>query len=166
MVDPFFGAIGALQALGQMGGGALDRILKLRDAKLDAKALRRMLLLEVHYNLAILDVAIGRKEPLTQDALWRVPPLLQTQVFEAVLGSSKEATLVAKSLKGLKIQDEDLISESSGVIANLYSRLVALQGLAALHRQVVLKNVKIDARLKNLRSSLQDLRKALGQKEG
>ena len=161
MLEAVFGGIGAAKALAEVSSGPLDRYLKMRAAKLDAKALRRMLLLEVRYNLAILDVAVGRKAPLAEDALWNVPSLLQTEMLEAVLGSSKEAEVLTKQMKGIKIEDKDLISETSGVIANIYARIVALQGLGVLNRRVGLQSVKIELRLKNLHTSLKALRESL-----
>ena len=163
-MEPISAGLGLLFTSSQMAGGLIDRITKLRDANFDAKALCRMLLLEVRYNLAVLDVAVAQKEPLSRDALWRVPPLLRAEVLEALLGSGKEAGVIAKVLKDLKASDKDLITESSGIIPNLYSRIIALQGLAVLHQQVVLEKLKIEVRLKNLHRDYQALRKTLNTK--
>lgn len=160
-MEPISTLVGTAFTSSQMASGMIDRLLRFRDAKLDAKALRRLLLLETRYNLALLDVAVGRKEKLPADALWHVPPLLRVEVMEAVLGEGKEAASVAKELKSLKVADAELLNEGSGVLPNLYARVIALQGLAVLNRQVVLQNIKIAVRLTNLNRDLQEVRKVL-----
>jgi len=164
MIEPISAAIGAAYESSQIAGGLVDRFIKAREAKLDAKALRRMVLLEVRYNLAILEVAIHSKNPLPPAALWLVPALLRADALEVVLGGSKAASAFTKTLDGVKVSDANLLKDSSGVIPNLYSRVTALQGLAALHRQVPLDKVKIELRLRNLMRDLLALRSVLAKR--
>jgi hypothetical protein len=164
MIDPISAAVGAAYDSSQIAGGLVDRFIKARQAKLDAKALRRMVLLEVRYNLAILKVAIHSKNPLPPEALWLVPALLRADSLEVVLGASKAANALTKTLEGVKVSDEDLLQDASGVIPNLYSRVTALKGLAALHRQVPLDKVKIELRLRNLLRDMLALRSVLAKR--
>ena len=109
MIDPFSAAVGAAYNSSQMAGGLVDRVIKARQAKLDAKALRRMVLLEIRYNLAILEVAIGAMNPLPPEALWRVPALLRADSLEVLLGAGKAANALTKTLEETKVSDDDLL---------------------------------------------------------
>jgi len=155
LIEPVSAALGAASAAKSLLGGVTDRWRSTKLAQLDEKALNRLLLLEFRRNQAILDVAVGKAEPISTQALWLVPVVLQTEALEAVLGSGAPAAGSFKSLQRLGLVEPP--DSSSGVLANIYVRITALQGLAAVNSQAALSRVKIRLRLSRLRDDCRNI---------
>jgi hypothetical protein len=153
-MDPISTALGAGLTAKSLLGGMVDRWRGVEISQMDEKAMVRLLVLECRRNLAVLDVAIGRKEPLSAKALWLVPAVLQTDALEAVLGQGQAAAGAFKLLGNLKSGSELLNGPHAGILANIYVRITALQSLCAINDHAPLSRVKIKLRLTTLRADL------------
>jgi hypothetical protein len=149
-MEPLTTALGASVTAKQLLGGLVDRWQAVRDAEMDEKAMIRLLLLECRRNLAVLDVAVGRKEPIVDEALWHVPSVLQLDALEAVLGQGKAAAGVFKVLKDVAMTNPEVSLQHSGALSSLYVRITSLQGLSFVNSRAPLTKVRIRQRLVNL----------------
>jgi hypothetical protein len=160
-MDPITAALGAGNAAKNLLSGLVDRWSRVRNANLDAEALVRLLLLEARRNREILTVAVGAKEPLPPSVLWEVPLVLQTEVIEAVLGQGEVSANALTAVRRLKASGSENDLEGVDLLTNIYVRMVALQGLGTINKRNALAKVRIELRLKNLRSDLERLIKTL-----
>lgn len=162
-MDPISTALGAGLTAKNLLGGMVDRWRIVQTSKMDEKAMVRLLVLECRRNLSVLDVAIGRKEPLSAKALWLVPSVLQTDALEAVLGQGQAATGAFKLLGKLSQDAELFDGPNAGILANIYVRITSLQGLCAINDHAPLSRVKIKLRLTRLRDDIKRVVVALAK---
>lgn len=161
-MDPLSSGLGAARTATNFFGGVVDRWRSAAQAKMDVEAMLRLLVLEIRRNLTLLDVAVGQKRPLETPLLWRVPPLLQTEIVEAVLGrGTAEAGAFRLLSKVALADDSEVATKGAGALAKIYVRITALQTLAVLGERSPLRSVKIQQRLVNLRAALREVLKAL-----
>mgnify|MGYP003383483757 CR=1 FL=1 len=163
-MEPISLALGAGLTAKQLIGGIVDRWGSAKSLQLDERAMLRLLLLESRRNLAVLDVAIGRREPLSTKALWLVPAVLQTDALEAVLGQGKAEARSFEKLKKLVVGDDASVAQSSSALANVYVRITAMQSLSAINGEAPLGRVQIKQRLTNLQKDLLKIVVALAGK--
>ena len=162
-MEPITAAIGAGNVARSLLGGLVDRWARARNANVDAAALVRLLLLEARRNREVLKVAVGGKEPLPHSALWDVPLILETEVIETLLGQGPVASQALAAVQDLEVSDRADGPDGVDFLTNIYVRLAALQGLAALNRRSGLTKVRIERRLKNLHSDFDQLVRVLAQ---
>jgi hypothetical protein len=146
--------IESARAASDLLGGLVDRWAKAKAAKLDAVALVRLLRLEARHNLEVLDVAVGAKERLPVSVLWQVPPLLQTEIVESILGLGEAQHTAFRVVQKLQVSQPDKQRDFGGFLSNLYVRTRGLQTLALLGAGSSLAKVRIDKRLRNLHSDM------------
>jgi hypothetical protein len=162
-MDPFTSVLGLGNAAKDLFGGLVDRWAKAHTAKIDAKALVRLLRLEARRNLAILDVAVARAVILPPPALWAVPELVQTEIIETLLGRGDEANRALGILRKLNVEKDEDSLDTDDFLTNLYVRVTSLQSLALLNRQTPLESVQIQRRLMALRQEYIRLVKTLAE---
>lgn len=130
----------------------LSRYEQWQRAKLDARALLQLLLLEARRNIAILDVAVGAVEPLDNDALWEVPTILSTEVLEALLSRDTRSEKALDSLRRLPPTTPDGDDPDAMTLTlRIHTRATALQALSRLNQKSPLSKVRIKTRIENLR---------------
>jgi len=165
VVEPITATVAATNAAKNLFGSVFDRWSKAQQAHLDAAALVRLLRLEACRNRAVLEVAVGMKEPLAVSALWKVPAVLETEVMETVLGRDERAHEALAKVRELKATDTQGEDEDAGdpvdLLTRLYVRTTTLQSLSVLHRRNALTSVRIKQRLDNLRTDFVRLVRAL-----
>lgn len=153
-MDPISTALGAGLTAKKLLGGMIDRWRTVQASQMDQKAMLRLLMLECRRNMSVLDVAIGLREPLSTKALWLVPAVLQTDALEAVLGQGQAAAGAFKQLSRLKPASGLSVPPDVGILANIYVRITALQGLCAINDHAPLSRVRIKLRLAGLRKDI------------
>jgi hypothetical protein len=163
VMEPLLTALSASLSTKNLVGGLVDRWHGVKQADLDEKALIRLLTIECRRNLAILEVAVARKEPLSDKALWQVPSVLQVEAVEAILGQGKAAVGAFAKLEKATLTDTDAGDAAAGVLMALYARISALQALAAMNATAPLSKVRIKQRLANLHADLSAVVKCLAE---
>ena len=143
--------------------GVIDRWAAAKNAKLDAKALVRLLLLEARRNLAILDATIGAEDADSHARSWQAATVLQVEVIETILGQGETSAKAFSEVEKLRISDPDEGQDGADFLTSLYVRVTALQSLALLNRKTPLKKVRIELRLKNMRNDFLLLVKTLNK---
>src|SRR5450759_2972903 len=107
----------------------LDRYSEAQKTRIDTTALIRLLIIEARRNGAVLNVAVGHKEPLSISALWDVPAVLQVDVLEALLSRDARSDKALKQIAALKPTvraDGDDDSSAVTLAMSLYVRTTTL----------------------------------------
>ena len=141
----------------------IDRWVAGKRARLNAKALVRLLRLEARRNLAILDVAIRIDGPDSAPQLWEAATLLQVEVIETILGQGEISARAFREVEKLRISDPEKGQDGAGFLMSLYVRVISLRALAHLNSKSPLRTVKIELRLKHMRDDFLDLVKTLNK---
>jgi len=160
-MEPISASLGAADVARNLFGGLVDRWARARNAKVDAEALVRLLLMELRHNLAVLEVTVGRDDGIDSGMLWEIPLALHSEVLETVLGQGEVAAKAFSTLKNISTSESDLDAGTAGILTNVYVRMVSLRSLALLNRKSTLNKVQIDRRLRNLRTDLAQVVRAL-----
>lgn len=141
--------------------GIIDRWAAAKNAQLDAEALLRLLRLEARRNLAILDATIGAEGADSRTRSWQAATVLQAEVLETILGQGETAVKAFSEVEKLKIADPNEEEGGADFLTSLSVRVTALQSLALLNRKAPLKKVRVEVRLKHLRTDFLLLVKTL-----
>lgn len=161
MITEVVGVIGAI-------GSVFDRWKKLNDTKIEREVLLKLLYIESRRNLALLDaIRLDGEEQDDADYL-SVAEELETAILEHYLmGKEDSRGALAKFVGVLTFADEPLSEPPKDTLMSIYVRITALQKICRLPMKgTVLKNIRYRTRLQNLKSSLVELVKFLGQELG
>ena len=110
-----------------------------KNAKLDAKALGRLLLLEARRNLAILDATIHTDDPESPTRCWQAATILQVEVIETILGQGETSAKAFSEVEKLRISDPEKGQDGAGFLMSLYVRVISLRALAQLNSKTPLR---------------------------
>ena len=154
-------ALGAVTEARGIVGGLIGRWAAAKNAKLDAKALVRLLLLEARRNLELIDAGLRAEEDGSDTVLWEVTALLHVEVVETILGQGEISAKAFADVRTLKLTDPEDGRDGADLLTSLYVRVTSLQSIAVLNSQSPLRRVRTKVRLKNMRDDFLRLVQAL-----
>lgn len=127
-----------------------------RTLRGEQDSLRHLLSLEIRRNLALLD-ALKLDGDQDNDALRSIAGELETDVLEQVFAPTKAARSVRETLDEVD-PDADEEATAKSVLMNLYVRIIAVQKLARLPKELEgLRDIQYRTRLQNVRRTLRSL---------